>query len=60
MTQDRNPLRMRTGADLPVHVREELVAEVKRRLETGELDSDLAIVETALALLDGDLPEGSV
>ena len=30
--------------------------EVRRRLEAGELDSDLALVETALALLDGDLP----
>jgi len=32
------------------------LAEVRQRLESGELDSDLALVETALALLDGDRP----
>ena len=54
MTQNQKPVRIHTGADTPRRVREELVAEVKRRLETGELDTELAIVETALAMLDGD------
>jgi hypothetical protein len=35
-------------------VRRQLVEEVRRRLASGELDSDLARVETAFALLDGD------
>lgn len=30
--------------------------DVKRRLESGELDSDMAVLETAAALLDGDRP----
>ena len=37
--------------------RRDRLAEVQRRLEAGELDSELALVETALALLDGDLPQ---
>lgn len=49
-------LRHLTGADVPDAVRDELMAEVRRRLAEGELDSDLALVETALALLDGDRP----
>ncbi|MHC4547572.1 MAG: hypothetical protein ACYTEZ_02255 [Planctomycetota bacterium] len=49
-------VQLRTGAVVPDRVRQDLVAEVKRKLETGELDSDLAMVETALALLDGDRP----
>lgn len=47
-----------TGADTPSAVRRQLVEEVKRRLRDGELDSDLARVETAFALLDGDLRSG--
>lgn len=47
---------IRTEARVPVEVRQALVAEVRRRLESGELDSELAMVETALALLDGDRP----
>ncbi len=47
---------IRTEARVPEEVRQALVAEVRRRLENGELDSELAMVETALALLDGDLP----
>jgi hypothetical protein len=47
---------IRTEARVPVEVRQALVAEVRRRLENGELDSELAMVETALALLDGDRP----
>jgi hypothetical protein len=34
-----------------------MVAEVRRRLESGELDADVALVETALARLDGDPPD---
>ncbi|MHC4931908.1 MAG: hypothetical protein ACYTGV_06950 [Planctomycetota bacterium] len=33
------------------------LTEVLERLRKGELDSELAAVETALALLDGDSPE---
>jgi hypothetical protein len=51
----REPVvRLPTGADTPTTVRRQLVEEVRRRLASGELDSDLARVETALALLDGD------
>lgn len=50
-------LRVETGARIPDSLRAELVAEVRRRLEAGELDSDLARIETALALLDGDPDE---
>jgi len=48
-------LRFETGADTPTAVRRQLVEEVRRRLANGELDTDLARVETAFALLDGDL-----
>jgi len=48
-------LLLETGADTPPDVRRQLVDEVRRRLANGELDSDLARVETAFALLDGDL-----
>jgi hypothetical protein len=48
-------LRIETGADTPTAVRRKLVDEVRRRLANGELDTDLARVETAFALLDGDL-----
>jgi len=51
----RDPLlRVETGADTPGPVRRKLVDEVRRRLADGELDSDLARVETAFAILDGD------
>jgi len=50
----------RPKAGMPEGVRQALVAEVRRRLESGELDSELALVETALALLDGDRPAGSL
>jgi hypothetical protein len=43
-----------TGADTPATARRKLVEGVRRRLASGELDSDLARVETAFALLDGD------
>lgn len=49
------PLRVETGADVPTAIRRKLVEEVRRRLANGELDTDLARVETAFALLDGDL-----
>ena len=52
--QPPDRVRLATGAETPDHVREELVAAVKRKLESGELDSEIARVETALALLDGD------
>jgi len=51
----REPLlRVDTGANTPDGVRQKLVEEVRRRLASGELDSDLARVETAFAILDGD------
>lgn len=53
-----NRVEIRTEASVPEQVRQALVAEVRRRLESGELDSELAMVETALALLDGDRPPG--
>jgi hypothetical protein len=53
-SRGRARLAVPTGADTPDRVRKELVEEVRRRLESGELDSDLARVETAFALLDGD------
>ena len=45
-----------TGA-VDVEERLQRLKEVLRRLREGELDTDLAAVETALALLDGDSPE---
>ncbi|MCK6461616.1 MAG: hypothetical protein L6Q95_17175 [Planctomycetes bacterium] len=51
-------LRVETGAEIPPAVRRKLVDEVRRRLANGELDTDLARVETAFALLDGDLRSG--
>ena len=48
-------LHVETGAATPPAVRRQLVEEVRRRLASGELDSDIARVETAFALLDGDL-----
>lgn len=51
-------LRIDTGADTPPPVRRKLVDEVRRRLAMGELDSDLARVETAFAILDGDRRAG--
>jgi hypothetical protein len=51
-------VRVETGADTPHTVRRKLVEEVRRRLANGELDTDLARVETAFALLDGDLRAG--
>jgi len=47
-------VRIDTRADMPPEAREQLVEEVRARLESGELDSELALVETALALIDGD------
>jgi hypothetical protein len=55
-SHDDGPLRRSTGADIPDEVRDELMEEVRRRLAEGELDTDLALVETAFALLDGDRP----
>ena len=54
--RSEKPVEIRTEAHVPEEVRRALVAEVRRRLESGELDSELAMVETALALLDGDRP----
>ncbi len=36
-------------------MRELQLDEIRSRLEAGELDSDLAAIETAFALLDGDV-----
>jgi ATP-binding cassette subfamily B protein len=49
-------MRLPTGADTPDAIRRKLVEEVRRRLAAGELDSEIARVETAYALLDGDRP----
>ena len=38
--------------------RAKYVEDVRRRLESGELDSDDAVLETAYALLDGDRGRG--
>ena len=57
--RSRRRVEIRTDAGVPEEVRQALVAEVRRRLESGELDSELALVETALALLDGDRPAGT-
>jgi hypothetical protein len=35
-------------------LRVRLLEDVRRRLATGELDSDDAVLDTALAMLDGD------
>jgi len=51
-------LRVETGAETPDSIRRKIVEEVKRRLAAGELDSDIARVETAYALLDGDRRAG--
>ncbi len=53
MTPDPS-IRVETGAKTPPEVRERQLAEIRRRLEAGELDSDLAVLETACAILDGD------
>jgi len=57
--RSKGRVEIRPTAGVPVGVRQALVAEVRRRLESGELDSELALVETALALLDGDRPAGT-
>ncbi len=49
--------RILVESDMPEAARLELIEAVKRRLAAGELDSDLATLETAVALLDGD-PSG--
>ena len=52
----KKPVRVATKARIPLKVRKRQLAEIRRRLEAGELDSNLALMETAIALLDGDLP----
>ena len=37
--------------------RDRYLDDVRRRLESGELDSPMAVLETAAALLDGDRPK---
>ena len=54
MTIPDPDFRVDTRAKTPPEVRERQLADVRRRLEAGELDSDLAAIETAFALLDGD------
>ncbi len=44
-----------TQAAVPSDVQERRLADVAQRIEAGELDSDLAAIETAMALLDGDI-----
>lgn len=48
-------LNITTDGEMPAEVRKRRLAEVAERLEAGELDSDLAAIETAMALLDGDI-----
>ncbi len=48
-------LSISTQAAVPSDVQERHLAEVAERIEAGELDSDLAAIETAMALLDGDI-----
>ncbi len=48
-------LNIPTDAEIPAEVRKRRLAEIAERLEAGELDSDLAAIETAMALLDGDI-----
>jgi hypothetical protein len=48
-------LRVETEANVPPEVRERQLDDIRQRLEAGELDSDLAAIETAFALLDGDV-----
>lgn len=50
-------MRIEVDAEVPSEVREAYLEEVRRRLEAGELDSDVAMFETAMALLDGDLAD---
>ena len=52
--QHDHRLRLSTGAEPPEQIREQLVEEVRRKLKSGELDSAVALVETAVAILDGD------
>ena len=52
----KKPVRVATRAGIPRQVRERQIDEIRRRLKAGELDSRLALMETAMALLDGDLP----
>lgn len=56
MKQDTSVHHHETGGMIPPDVRERQLDEIKRRMEAGELDSDLAMMETAIALLDGDRP----
>ena len=44
-----------TEGNQPLGVRDALLADVRARMEAGEFDSETALVETALALLDGDV-----
>jgi len=48
------PMRVPTHAAAPDFVRSQLLSEVRRRLARGEIDSERALWETALALLDSD------
>ena len=52
---DSERLSFTTQAAVPSDVQERRLADVADRIEAGELDSDLAAIETAMALLDGDI-----
>ena len=52
---DSERLSITTQAAVPSDVQERRLADVAQRIEAGELDSDLAAIETAMALLDGDI-----
>ncbi len=47
-------LSIETDAEAPAEVLKRRLADVAERLEDGELETDLAAIETAMALLDGD------
>ena len=52
---DSERLSITTQAAVPSDVQERRLADLAQRIEAGELDSDLAAIETAMALLDGDV-----
>ena len=52
---DSERLSIKITTEIPADVQKRRLAEVAERIESGELDSDLAAIETAMALIDGDI-----
>ena len=48
-------LSIKINAEVSEEAQQRRLAEVAERIEAGELDSYLAAIETAMALLDGDI-----